>query len=173
MIRISRNAIARFRKDVSAVSAIEFALICPVFLLFIFGGFEATLSAWYRSVLFESMDRGARYMRDQRMNRDAITAAGLREAICGFAKPAAIVCTADKLKIALYIADDPVASPIVIPKMIENATPSLTARTYVLAVAMEWPFQMPTSNLILPSVGKRAQVAVRTFVTPDERPIEQ
>lgn len=172
-LRALRRTVNRFRRDRSGVSAIEFALIAPVFLFFLFGTFEVTLSAWYGSVLYESADRGARYMREERMERRTVSASGLRSAICAFSSKGGMPCDESKLKIALYVADDPVAKPIVIPQIIDNVTPSLTARTYVLAVAFEWPFALPTSKLLLRSNGTRVQVLVRTFVTPDERPIEQ
>lgn len=171
------------RRDQSGVAAIEFAFVGPVFLLFIFSILEIALIVLFSSLLNDGTAEVADYLRDETMqcmrqgtagqtnvNCSAANPAGVRQAACRAISVGGMSCDASRLKIAIYSADNPVANPVPTTVMIDEISPDLDAsRSYVIALGYEWGFTLPTSKMLLPTLGDRVQIQARVYSTTAER----
>jgi Flp pilus assembly protein TadG len=146
-----------FVADLRAASAVEFALLAPVYILLIFGTIEVSLALFFSLNMSTAAYSGAEYLRRAAANRIVVTEADFRKVIAsGFLLPT----TQEDMKISLVaIADaDLAASPVTFP--IENRfeTPNAAAGQYLLALGYNWKFILPTSHLLFSGSGKSPQL---------------
>lgn len=168
------RALSRLKSSRSGATAIEFALVGPVFLMMIFGTFEVGLISLYSTMLDEGADAGATYMRDIRVfnKKTVYSDQDLRKAVCDAISATSMSCSEDQLKIAVYYAGEPITRPMNIPDIIENKSALWRGwgGSYVIAVAYEWRTYFPTTSLLMKTRGDRAQFQARTYAVPAERP---
>ncbi len=142
----------RFVDDKRAATAVEVAILMPVFLVLIFGILEIGLLLLYNLYLSTATNAGIDYLRRATMQREQVTADALRRTIADNF----IGATDDEsLKITLVpIADDDIdAAPISFPIVNRFQAPSSSAGQYILAGGYNWGFIMPTTNLLVPASG--------------------
>ncbi|MBG0507641.1 pilus assembly protein [Agrobacterium sp. MOPV5] len=146
-----------FAANIQAASAVEFALLAPVYILLIFGTIEVSLALFFSLNMSTAAYSGAEYLRKAAANRTVVTEVDFRKVIAsGFLLPT----TEEDMKISLIaIADaDLAASPVTFP--IENRfeTPSAAAGQYLLALGYNWKFILPTTHLLFSGSGKNPQL---------------
>ena len=169
---------SRIARADGGATAIEFALVAPLFFLFLFAIFEIALIVLFSSLLNDGARSAANYLREQTMqcvrqgtgNCTQATIAGMRAAACNEVSMGGMSCSADRLKLSVHNADDLVAKPVSVSTLIDEQAIGLnTARAYIIAIGYEWPFSLPTSRLLLPSSGDRVQLQARVYATTAER----
>lgn len=167
-----------FLKANTGTTAIEFAFIAPIFLLFLFAILDIALIVLFSSLLNDGARGAGDYLRDQTMqcvrqgtpNCTLATVAGMRSAVCKEVSMGGMSCDASRLKLAVYDADDLVARPVDDAGIIDEKAISLnSARSYIIALGYEWPFPLPTSRILLQSSGDRIQLQARVYATTAER----
>ncbi|WP_332302353.1 TadE/TadG family type IV pilus assembly protein [Rhizobium sp. GR12] len=147
-----RGLYRRLLGDRQAATAVEVALLLPVFLMLIFGILEIGLLLLYHLYLSTATSAGIEYLRKAAMQREQVTADALRHAVADKFIMATDVETL-KITLAPIPDEDITAAPISFP--IENRfqTPDGSAGQYILAVGYTWDFFMPTTHLLVPTTG--------------------
>lgn len=160
-----------FFRNRRATSAIEFALIAPVYFALVFGTLEIALISWFSTLVAEGAERGASYMRDERLAGRAFTDEGIRAAACASVSIAGLSCTEDKLKVATFYAGVPSNGSFGLPTVIENvANPRRDGGQQMLALAYNWGgMGLPTARILLPTGPDGALIQGRTYVVLAER----
>lgn len=170
----------RFASNRSGTSAIEFAFVALPFLLFLFGTFEIAIVILFGSLLNDGAAEAASYLRAETMkcvrqgtanhNCTQANVAGIRQAVCRSISMGGMSCSNQRLKLAVYGADDPIGRPITTSQLIEEHSSDLrTSRAYVIGLGYEWPFALLTTKLLLTTQGNRSQLQTRVFYTTAER----
>jgi len=152
-----RDLFGPFAADIRAASAIEFALLLPIYFVLIFGTIEVSLALFFSLNMSTAASAGAEYLRKAAASRTVVSKVDFRDIIASnFLLPT----TEENMKISLTaIADaDLAASPVKFP--IENSfeTPSAAAGQYLLALGYEWKFILPTTHLLFSGSGKNPQL---------------
>jgi hypothetical protein len=165
----------RLARQRDGATAIEFAIIAPVFFLLIYGIVEICLMVFFQSMLIEGAEAGTEYMRERRLSAQAITDAGLREAICDAISIGGMSCTAGKLKVAPFYAGVPNRNgDFGVPDIIENRVePRLGGRApggqFILALGYNWGISLPSSSLLLPQGDDGSQIQAHVYTVVTER----
>jgi hypothetical protein len=170
--RLRKSAI-RLVAEQDGVTAVEFALLLPVFLLLVFGILEIGLALIYVTLISFGADKGIAYLIDQRQNYETITEPGLRTAVCSAFAGTPLTCD-ERLKIALINADDPTPTSVAVPRPITDVWDSEDGLggQYLLAIGYNWTFIFPTTKYVLPYAGPEAQIQAVNMAVLAERVTE-
>ncbi|CUX19679.1 TadE/TadG family type IV pilus assembly protein [Agrobacterium genomosp. 13] len=148
--RFAHRLCSRLLGDRKAATAVETALLLPLFFALIFGTFEIGLLMLYYLYLASASNAGIEYLRKAAADGKPATEIALRKAISSH-----FIGGTDKttLKIALLpIPDDDIAeAKVPIPIVNDFRPPADTAGQYILAVGYNWNFFMPTTRFLVPS----------------------
>lgn len=148
--RFARAACYRLFGDRKAATAVETALLLPLFLALIFGTLEIGLLMLYHLYLSSASNAGIEYLRKSAADGKPATEVALRKAITS-----RFIGGTDEtnLKIALLpIPDDDIADAKVPIPVVNNFRPLTdTAGQYILAIGYNWNFLMPTTRFLVPS----------------------
>lgn len=160
-----------FLADRRASTALEFALVSPILIAFVLGIIELGLVGFYSTLAIEGAQKGADYMRKQRLAGQPYTDAGLREAVCASISIGGLSCSADKLKIAPIYAGQPVGGSYNVPEIIENTNDPLLGQggQYIVAVGYNWGMDILPSVLFLPKGPKGSQIQGSVYTVLAER----
>lgn len=158
--RFTHGACYRLFGDRKAATAVETALLLPLFFGLIFGTLEIGLLMLYYLYLSFASNAGIEYLRKAAADGRPATEIALRKAIASH-----FIGGTDEtnLKIALLpIPDDDIAEAKV-PTPIANDFRPLadTAGQYILAIGYNWNFLMPTTRILVPDTG--AFISCATF----------
>lgn len=97
---LTRRAMARrFGKDISGATAIEFAVVMPMFLLVLGVILETGLMMFTEYVLQTSVQEAARLVRTGQAQQSQMTSANFKKAVCKIAK----VIIACESKVTVYL----------------------------------------------------------------------
>lgn len=163
----------RFLRNSKAATAIEFALLAPVYLVLIFGILELGLALLFSLFLAMSADRGADYLIQERQAYRTPTAAGLRSAMCSVLQGTPMSCSEDALKISLMNIDALTTGSMTITRPIGNRFDSAASGAlYMLAAGYSWGFVFPSTILVLPFSGPNAQMQSVELIVMTERVTE-
>lgn len=150
--RFTHAACYRLFGDRKAATAVETALLLPLFFLLIFGTLEIGLLMLYYLYLSFASNAGIEYLRKAAADGRPATEIALRKAIASH-----FIGGTDEtnLKIALLpIPDDDIAeAKVPTPIVNDFRPPADTAGQYILAIGYKWNFLMPTTRLLVPDTG--------------------
>lgn len=148
--RFAYAACCRLFGDRKAATAVETALLLPLFFALIFGTLEIGLLMLYYLYLSFASNAGIEYLRKAAADGRPATEIALRKAIASH-----FIGGTDEtnLKIALLpIPDDDIAeAKVPIPIVNDFRPPADTAGQYILAIGYQWSFLMPTTRFLVPS----------------------
>lgn len=166
-----RRFLAQLSKCRDGATALEFALIAPVFFLLIWGILEICLLVWFTTQLTEGAEAGTAYMRQQRLAGATTTDTGLRDAICASISSGGLSCDAAKLKIGVYYAGVPVGGSYGVPAITDNVSDprNFSGGQYILALGYNWGISLPTSKLLVPQGPDGSQLQARVYTVLAER----
>lgn len=150
--RFAHRLCSRLLGDRKAATAVETALLLPLFFALIFGTLEIGLLMLYYLYLSSASNAGIEYLRKAAADGKPATEIALRKAISSHFIGGTDETT---LKIALSpIPDDDIAeAKVPIPIVNDFRPPADTAGQYILAVGYNWNFFMPTTRFLVPSTG--------------------
>ncbi|MNE19662.1 TadE-like protein [compost metagenome] len=150
--RFTHGACYRLFGDRKATTAVETALLLPLFFALIFGTLEIGLLMLYYLYLSFASNAGIEYLRKAAADGKPATEIALRKAIAS-----RFIGGTDEtnLKIALLpIPDDDIAeAKVPIPIVNDFRPPADTAGQYILAIGYKWNFLMPTTRILVPDTG--------------------
>lgn len=161
--------LSRLRRSRSGATAVEFALVAPLYFLILCGIIEVGLMTWFTSSLNDGASQVGNFLREKEMNRQTPTESEIRTVACDAVKLSNLKCA--NLKIAIYPAYPTSSTAVAEPKIIDNFTTPLNQRGYIIAFGYEWGFSFPSTKLLMVRDGDRVQVQSRIFVSVPERTI--
>jgi len=156
----------------AGVTALEFALLAPVYLFLLFGILEICFVLLFSMMLSWGADRAVEYLEQGRQNYRGITSAGLRQALCNAFDHLPVSCDASHLKIALINQDDPTKSTSAISDPVVDRFDAPNGGVYILALGYEWNFMFPTTGYVLPYAGPDVQIKTVNIAVLAERVTE-
>lgn len=161
----------RFLGDRRAASALEFAIVSPIFIAFVLGILELGLIGFYNTLVVDGAQKGADYMRKQKLGGLLYTDAGLRDAVCASITIGGLSCDTAKLKIAPIYSGAPVGGYYPVPTIIDNLPDPLAGAgdQYIVAVGYNWGMNFSTSMLFLPQGPSGSQIQGFVYTVLAER----
>lgn len=145
-----------YLKNTRGATALEFALLFPVFVFILFGIVEIGAVLLFNLILTDGAKAGVDYLLDARMNHEVPTEGGLRDAV-----QSALLFDlgSDRLAIELVpIPDARIAEAKIAYPVEDSIRFDEGVGQYVLMVGYDWNVSLPTTRYLVPSVGGRTQL---------------
>lgn len=158
------------RNDNQGSVAIEFAMLVPLFLMFVIGLIELGFINWASISMARAAEAGSQYLVNRKEDMQNPSYAELKDVMCAQMRSSGLSCS--NLSVAVFDYDDPSTNPVTLPKPIVDKTNPLTAHNFILALGYNWTFSLISTPLLVPSVNGVRQLRRVTYVATAERPIE-
>lgn len=149
--------------------ALEFAILVPVFLIFIFGLIEIGLVVWVHTVMSRASEVAEKYMIETKANFRVLDMDDIALQVCDTVEKNGLSC--ERTVIAVFPFDDP-EKPLNIPALVVRNAPILRGDNFIVEVAYNWSLLTMVTPLLVPAVSGVHQIRNVSYVATAERPIE-
>lgn len=170
-----RRLLGRWRRDEKGVTAIEFAMVAPPFLMLLYGIIGVGLYFFTTFTLENAVEQAARLIRTGQAQSSGMTAAQFKQTVCDNS-PGFVDCT-NKLRVSVKNFNEwTQITNATLPTCLDNSgnltnatsyTPGAQGEVVLVWVCYEWDFSryIPFLNLSDMSNGSRLIQAATTFRT--------